>query len=152
MSVSDVVNQPTFDLTLSRTIEAPAAAIFDAWTDRAQFSRWFGATRLIMDAVVDGLYFFETAFEGRKWPHYGRFVTIDRPRRLELTWVSEATRGRESVLTILLTARGNRTEIVLTHSGLPDDEFGRQHEGGWKQILEQLAAALEKPGERAASR
>ena len=30
-------------------------------------------------------------------------------------------------------------ELVLTHSGLPDDEMGRGHEGGWTGITGILA-------------
>ncbi len=143
MTMSDLVKTPTFDLTLSRTIDATAEDVFDAWTDPDLFGRWFGVSRLIMNPVVDGLYFMETPFEGRQWPHYGRFVTIDRPRRLELTWVSEGTRGRESILTIALAPRDRRTELTLTHSGLPDDELGRSHEEGWKQILAEVAGWVE---------
>ena len=54
-------------------------------------------------------------FEDRKYPHYGRYLRIDRPRLLEFTWISEGTRGKESVVTIELVARGGKTELTLTH-------------------------------------
>jgi hypothetical protein len=48
--------------------------------------------------VADGLFYFAVQHEGRTWHHYGRFVRIERPRHVEYTWVSEATKGVESVV------------------------------------------------------
>ena len=58
--------------------------------------RWFKPTRLIMNAQVDGLWHSEVEWEGKRWPHYGRFTRLERPRLFEQTWMSEATHGLES--------------------------------------------------------
>jgi hypothetical protein len=39
------------------------------------------------------------------WPHYGRFIRLDRGRAIEHTWMSEATRGLEATVAIALTPR-----------------------------------------------
>ena len=49
--------------------------------------------------------------EGRIWPHHGRFLKIDRPRRVEYTWMSEATKGAESVVTVTMEPRGDETRL-----------------------------------------
>ena len=77
--------------------------------------------------------------EGRTWPHYGRFLQIDRPRRIVYTWMSEATKGGESIVTVIMEARGDQTEVTLHHSGVPDDGMGRQHKDGWSSVLSTLA-------------
>jgi hypothetical protein len=64
---------------------------------------------------------------------------IDRPRQVEYTWVSEATKGVESVVAVTFEARGDQTEVTLRHSGVPDDEMGLQHKEGWTWILSMLA-------------
>lgn len=131
------------DITVVRTIPASAEEIFDAWIDsNSPGGPWFGAERVILNPVVDGLYYFAVKHEGRTWPHYGRFVQLDRPRLAEYTWMSEATKGAESVVTLTMEARGEQTEVTLRHAGVPDDELGRQHKEGWTWILSALADAL----------
>jgi uncharacterized protein YndB with AHSA1/START domain len=128
------------EITVARTIPAPAERVFDVWIDpKSPGGPWFGADRVILNAAVDGLFYFAVKHEGRTWPHYGRFLRIDRPRVVEYTWMSEATKGAESVVTVTMEARGEETEVALRHSGVPDDEKGRQHQEGWAWVLSALA-------------
>jgi uncharacterized protein YndB with AHSA1/START domain len=133
------------EVTVSRTIPASAEKIFDVWMDKSSpGGPWFGADRVILHPVVDGLFYFAVKHEGRTWPHYGRFLQINRPHQVEYTWMSEATKGAESVVNVTLESRGDETEVTLRHSGVPDDEMGRQHKEGWAWILGALADALAK--------
>ena len=130
----------TVDLTASRTIPARAEDVFDVWMDpNSPGGPWFGSDRKIVNPVVDGLFYIAVKHEGRTWPHYGRFVRIERPRHVEYTWVSEATKGLESIVAVTFEARGDQTEVTLRHSGVPDDDMGRQHKEGWTWILSMLA-------------
>jgi uncharacterized protein YndB with AHSA1/START domain len=130
----------TIQLTLERVIPAPPGDIFDVWLDqRRPGSPWFGVERAIVQAHVDGLFYHVVPFDGHKWAHYGRFLVIDRPRRIEHTWVSEATRGLESVLTVTLQPQDGQTLLRLTHSNLPADDMGRQHEAGWGFVIDSIA-------------
>jgi len=130
----------TTEITVARTIPAPAADVFDVWLDaKSPGGPWFGAERVILNPVVDGLFYFAVQHEGRTWPHYGRFLRIDRPRNVEYTWVSEATKGLESIVAITFEPRGNQTEVTLRHTGVPDDDLGRQHKDGWTWMLSMLA-------------
>jgi uncharacterized protein YndB with AHSA1/START domain len=92
---------------------------------------------------VAGLFYFAVKHGGRTWPHYGRFVAIERPRQieytLEYTWVSEATQGVESIVAVTFDPQGDRTQVTLRHSGVPDDEMGRRHDEGWTWVLSMLA-------------
>jgi uncharacterized protein YndB with AHSA1/START domain len=128
------------DITVVRTISASAEQVFDVWIDsKSPGGPWFGSDRIIMNPVVDGVFYFAVKHEGRTWPHYGRFLRLDRPRLVEYTWVSEATKGVESVVAVSFESHGEETAITLRHSGVPDDEMGRQHKDGWAWILSALA-------------
>jgi len=128
------------DITVTRTIPAPAEKVFDVWIDpKSPGGLWFGAERVILNPVVDGLFYHAVKHEGRTWPHYGRFLQIDRPRRVEYAWVSEATKGVESIVLFTLEPKGDHTEVTLRHSGVPDDDMGRQHKEGWTWLLSMLA-------------
>ena len=131
------------EVTVSRTIPAPAEKVFDIWMNpKSPGGPWFGAARLIFNPVVDGLFYSLVNHEGKTHPHYGRFVKIDRPYRIEHTWMSEGTSGAESVVSINLEPRGDDTEFTIRHSGVPDDELGHQHKDGWGWILDMLAKGL----------
>ncbi len=139
------------DITVARAILAPVESVFDVWIDpKSPGGPWFGAERTIVNAVVDGLFYFAVKHEGRTWPHYGRFLRVDRPRCVEYTWVSEATKGVESIVTVTFEPRGDQTEVTLRHSGVPDDELGHQHKDGWTWMLSALAERF-APGPSAPS-
>jgi len=131
------------DITVNRTIPASAEKVYDVWIDpKSPGGPWHGAERVIFNPVVDGLYYLAIKHEGRIWPHYGRFTKMERPHLVEFTWMSEGTKGAESVVTVTLQQRGDQTDVTLRHAGVPDDELGHQHKEGWTWILNALADAL----------
>jgi uncharacterized protein YndB with AHSA1/START domain len=133
------------ELKVARAVAAKPAKVFDLWMDpESPGGPWYGAARLLIDEKVDGLFYFSVEFEGRTWAHYGQFVRIERPSDeaagvAEYTWMSEATRGAESVVTVTFAPLGDETEVTLVHSGVPDDEMGRRHAEGWTWMLNMLA-------------
>jgi uncharacterized protein YndB with AHSA1/START domain len=133
------------EITVARLIPAPAAEAFDVWIDpHSPGGPWFGAARLIINPVVDGLFYSAVSHERKTWAHYGRFIAIERPRRVEHTWVSEGTRGLETMVTVTFDPQGEQTNVTLTHSGVPDDETGRKHKDGWTFVLSSLAQRFRK--------
>jgi uncharacterized protein YndB with AHSA1/START domain len=129
------------DVTVSRMISAPPDKIFDVWLDaNSPGGPWFGSERTILNPVVDGLFYLLIMYEGRSWAHYGLFLQIERPRLVKYTWVSEATKGLESVVSVTIEPRGKETEVTLHHTGIPDDELGHKHKDGWNSMLTTLAA------------
>jgi uncharacterized protein YndB with AHSA1/START domain len=138
----------TFDVNLSKTIRATPEQVFDVWLDaKSPGGPWHGAERTILNPVVDGLFYHAVRHQGREWAHYGRFVTLDRGSngaKIVHTWMSEATKGIETVVTLTLTPSAGGTEVVLTHTNVPDDELGRSHKDGWTYILDAIKQRLEK--------
>jgi uncharacterized protein YndB with AHSA1/START domain len=125
----------TMELTFTRTIPATPAEVFGAWMDTNHPGNpWSDAKKVILDARVDGLFYFATS-KGESWPHYGRFIEIDRNQRAQYAWMSPFTRGLESVVTVTFEKKGDETLLTLTHAGLPDDDYGRLHDEGWKDCL-----------------
>jgi uncharacterized protein YndB with AHSA1/START domain len=134
------------DLSVTRLIPASPAEVYDVWIDpKSPGSPWFGADRVIVNVALDGLFYIAVKHEGRTWPHYGRFLRLERPQRVEFTWMSEATKGVESIVRVTFEARGDQTEVTLVHSGVPDDELGRQHKDGWTWALSMLAERFAPP-------
>lgn len=129
-------------LVIERTFPAPPPVLFHAWT--AGFDRWFAEPgAIVLTPEVNAPFFFETFHDGRRHPHYGRFLRVERDRLLELTWLNEAgTRGHETVLTVELRPDGGGTVQRLSHRGFPDDGVRAGHEAAWGQLLEQRLRPL----------
>ncbi|MBK7406016.1 MAG: SRPBCC domain-containing protein [Phycisphaerales bacterium] len=130
----------TTELTLTRTIPASPEEVYDAWLDPSTpGGPWAGPSpsRVILQAArVDGLFYISVDHDHHEWAHYGRFTVLDRPHRIAHTWVSEATRGLESVVTMTFEPKGDMTLVTLHHAGVPDDQLGRQHREGWGGLLD----------------
>ena len=63
--------------------------------------------------------------------HYGRFTEMERPARIQHTWVSRHTLGEESTVTLTFQKQGEDTLMTLVHSGIPDTEVeGRTRKVG----------------------
>ncbi|MDR3388845.1 MAG: SRPBCC domain-containing protein [Rudaea sp.] len=128
---------------IPRTYDALPERVFRAWIDPASVKVWLaGGKNISIDPREGGLFYIEMPWQERIYPHYGRYLRVESPRLLEFTWVSEGSRGKESVVKIELTARGAKTELRLTHDGLPDEEQAKNHHGGWSGFLETLAERL----------
>src|SRR5580700_7841852 len=107
--------------TIERTMRASPHAIYVAWTEH--IDAWFAIVGSVrMEGTVGSPFFFETHFEGRRHPHYGRFLKIDAGRIVELAWVTGdgGTKGAETIVTVELAARRRGTRLSLTHAGFPD--------------------------------
>lgn len=126
----------TVEIKLERTIPAAPGEVFDAWLDpKIPGTAWHENEKLIVNSQVDGLWYWLSV---GGIAHYGRFIEIDRPGRIQHTWMSRYTLGEESTVTVTLQKKGTGTLMTLVHSGLPNDDMAKAHEKGWNSITDKF--------------
>jgi uncharacterized protein YndB with AHSA1/START domain len=127
-------SEKTLEFKFERTIPASPAEVYDAWLNpKIPGNPWNAADKLMLDPKVDGLFYWRMMGTGTS--HYGRFTKVERPDRIQHTWVSPNTLGEESMVTVTFKKQGGETLMTLVHSDLPDTDGGRSHEKGWNYFL-----------------
>jgi uncharacterized protein YndB with AHSA1/START domain len=136
---------------VTTTIRADRERVFDAWLDPDRLARFLCAgdthvARIEVDAHVGGEFHVVMAGERGEFDHRGRYVEIARPERLRFTWISAATGGAQTDVTVTFECVDEGTRVTLVHVGLADQTAATRHQGGWHSILRKCADALVAPG------
>lgn len=134
-------------LNISRTINAPIEAVFNAWLDPEMIAKFMtpGEGMTVKDAKADareggGFSLIMVAKES-DIPHSGTYKTIDPHSKIVFSWVSPFSVDGSEV-TLDLSKEDGGTKIELTHVKFADEEARDNHEGGWAHILASLDKSL----------
>jgi uncharacterized protein YndB with AHSA1/START domain len=135
-------------ISITRSFDAPPEAVFAAWTDPAQFARWFGTKQtpvdnVSMDATVGGSWSARMHLgDGSEIGWHGAYQVVDPPRSLVLT-LSDRPGEQFELVTVQLVEREGRTEMTFTQVGghMPVEQY-RRAEQGWHSFFDDLAAGL----------
>jgi uncharacterized protein YndB with AHSA1/START domain len=144
-----VPESPTAEtLVIERAYEAPATAVFDAFTHEDVMRRWWHAQRdwttseASVDLRVGGtVRVVMREPDGKSHGGGGEYTVVDRPQRLAFTWTWDGD-DRETLIEIAFTETGGSTTVTFTHSNLRDEATARDHEGGWNNCFDNLERTL----------
>ena len=136
-------------LRIERTFQAPAQAVFDAWTSEEVMRRWWQAevgwetSEAEVDLRVGGAVRVVMRDPANDVDHGGggMYTEIEPPRRLAFTWLWDGD-TRRTLIEIDFEERDGVTTVSFVHSGLWDEEAVRAHEGGWTRLLDELERYL----------
>ena len=139
----------THTVEIRRSIRAPRQRVFEAWTSAAEMKAWHAPGLLtVSHAEVDlrpgGAYRIHMREpNGSEHRVTGIYREVDPPKRVVYTWSWEDDVAvKDTVVTVEFHQRGESTEIVVTHAGLPTDDQRKQHAEGWQGIMEKLESVF----------
>jgi uncharacterized protein YndB with AHSA1/START domain len=137
-------------LRMKRAYQAPAERVFEAWTSEEVLRRWFHAERdwetsaAQVDLRVGGEVRVVMRDPEKDVEHGGggHYTVVEPPDRLAFTWTWDRD-SRETLIEIEFEEVDGVTTVRFTHSGLPDEQAKREHEGGWGRCFDNLERTLE---------
>jgi uncharacterized protein YndB with AHSA1/START domain len=153
-------SSPEFTLQVRRTFAASREKVFAAWTEREQLEKWMcrdvSAHTVIhhqQDIRTGGLYRMEIRdpAKGETYWGQGTYREVTPPEKLVFTWAWSKDRpdgpsmhpgSHETLVTVEFFARGNSTEVVLTHTGLGTAALRDDHNRGWNGCFDVLEKVL----------
>jgi uncharacterized protein YndB with AHSA1/START domain len=156
-------SSPEVTLQVRRTFAASREKVFAAWTEREQLEKWMcrdvPAHTIIhhqQDIRTGGLYLMEIRdpAKGETYWGQGTYREVTPPEKLVFTWAWSKDRpdgptmhpgSHETLVTVEFFARGNSTEVVLTHTGLGTAALRDDHNRGWNGCFDVLAKVLQSP-------
>ena len=136
-------------LRMERTFQAPAQAVFDAWTSEEVIRRWWQAeqgwetSEAEVDLRVGGVVRVVMRDPAKDIEHGGGgyYTEIEPPSRLAFTWIWDGDDTRQ-LIELDFEEHHGVTTVRFTHSDLWDEEAVRSHEDGWNKAFDNLERAL----------
>jgi uncharacterized protein YndB with AHSA1/START domain len=136
-------------LRMERRFQAPAEAVFEAWTSEEVLRRWWHTERGYETSVAEvdlrvGGAVRVVMRDPEKDVEYGgggRYTEVEPPTRLAFTWTWD-DETRETLIEIDFEESDGITTVHFTHSGLRDEEAIRGHEDGWNKLFANLERTL----------
>ena len=157
---SEVQKPDDATLILKRTLNATPERAFQAWTTAEHIQQWMRpepemvVPRASMDLRVGGRFRIQMKKpDGEFFTAVGVFREVKPPERLVYTWDWEKdgsgaefgeAEGKPSLITVEFLKRGERTELVLTHSRFASVESRDNHAHGWSRGVESFAKFVEQ--------
>ena len=139
------------DLTITRVFDAPRNLVFKAWTDTAPGNDWSVPRRFMVAAFEADLrpggawrLCMRTPDGEDLWVG-GIYREIIPPERIVSThaWQNpDGTAGHETLMTVELAARGDRTEMTFRQTGFESVEERDGHRDGWSECFDRLEEHL----------
>jgi len=160
MIINEVEKPDDATLVVRRLLKAPQHLVFEAWTSAEHIQQWMRpepgmeVPRANMDLRVGGRFRIQMKMpDGEFFTAVGVFKEVKPPTRLVYTWDWEKdgggaefgeVEGKPTLVTVDFLERGERTELVLTHSRFATMESRDSHARGWDKLVESFAMSVEK--------
>ena len=139
----------SFDTDLSviirKVVRGSPEQVFSAWTEPDQVMKWWGPAHVScpeceIDLCVGGAYKIGNLLpDGSVIWIVGKFHKVERPNLLSYSWQSglepELNETVSERVTVRFVQRGQKTEVIVEHRHIPDQQTVNNHTHGWTGCL-----------------
>lgn len=142
--------QAGLSVLIRRLVRGTPEQVFEAWTDPEQVKSWWGPAHVScpecsIDLRVGGGYKIANLLpDGSIIWIVGRFLRVERPELLSYSWQSgsapEVDGQALERVTVRFVLRGDKTEVIVEHSRIADEQTQRNHTHGWSGCLDGIEA------------
>ncbi|MGC4050505.1 MAG: SRPBCC family protein [Paludibaculum sp.] len=144
---TEVERKSELELAVTRTINAPAHLVFEAWTKAELFRRWwvpksFGLTLLSceMDVRVGGQYRVVFPHEGSTMEFFGTYLEVTPHSRL--VWTNDEGENGQTITTVTFEENAGRTQVVVQDRYSSKEAMESGSMGAMPESLDQLDELL----------
>lgn len=141
------------EVVVTRTVNAPARLVFEAWTNADLFKRWwvpksYGLTLLSceMDVRVGGQYRLVFPHEDSTMEFFGTYLEVKPHSRL--VWTNDEGDNGKTITTVTFAEKAGKT-LVVVHDLYPSEEaVDSGSTGAMPEAFDQLDELLASLGSR----
>jgi uncharacterized protein YndB with AHSA1/START domain len=144
-------------LKVKRTFQAPIENVWAAWTEPKQLEHWMCRDKpdhvtkyRELEFRKGGRYLIENRTKGGVFLGSGTYEDIQPLEKIVFTWSWEREEGAKRTkmdqptrVTVEFRKRGEATEVLLTHTLLPNEAQVKAHEEGWNGCFDKLGEYLQ---------
>lgn len=124
-------------------IDASPDKVFDAFIDPAQLTEWWGSADTYrtsnwkVDLRPGGEWSCSAqgVTGGPQSTVSGRYLVVDRPRKLSYTWNPSWAPGEETRVHLTFEAIDSGTRVLFLHEGFTSAQSREAHTTGWTRVL-----------------
>ena len=150
-NTTSVERKSDVELVVTRTVDAPARLVFEAWTQAELFRKWWvpksyglNLVSCEMDVRVGGQYRLGFLHDGSTMEFFGTYLEVDPPSRL--VWTNEEE-GGQTVTTVTFSEADGRTHVVVSNLYPSKEAFEADGStGALPESLDQLEELLASLG------
>ena len=154
IETTQVERKSDLELVVTRTVNAPARLVFEAWTKAELFRRWWvpksyglNLVSCEMDVRVGGEYRLKFLHEGSTMEFFGTYLEVTPDSRL--VWTNEEGDEGQTVTTVTFEETDGKTRLVV-HNLYPSKEAldADGSTGALPESLDQLEELLASLGSK----
>jgi uncharacterized protein YndB with AHSA1/START domain len=149
--MNSMTDKSPLKVVVTHSFGASQERVFDAWLDPEMVGKWMFSPTLLeqevvsisVDPRVGGSFSFVVRRHGKEIDHIGKYLEIERPRRLVFTWGVKQDSGDSSRVMVDIIAQGTGSELTLTHELDPAwADYESRTRDSWTKMLQVLDDTL----------
>ncbi len=134
-------------IQVRRRMPAPREVVYEAWTDPEGLKEWMCPGDIIsaeatLDVRVGGSFRITMRSKERVHEHVGTYQIVEPPAKLSFTWSGLDNPNEITLVTVEFTARGDESELVITHERFTNADVAQRYEMGWGTIARKFGEYL----------